>query len=667
MKVALLVPIALLGLSAQAQNGIHACDAEPAIQQIYEQHRSSPDRVDVLREALRAHPDDLFLNRWLILTPGFRRGIFEAEYRARFEAHPGEPLFQYLYGLALMGADTPQAIRLIGQALAKDPGIPYAYQALVAIYSSPNFRDRAKVASNLQAFTARCPQDVDAYSYLKEVDDPRVLREMTVKFRDTVENGYTAGVAATYANLWAAEFRIADPKTRDQLRERVRADIERIRELDPNNIDDSKSLIEGYRLLGDQAAAGALQAKRTPARTFNEVFQEWDKAHPYSRDPKTRAQSQEDMYQASAQWVKDWPRDTNAWNWRLVAVARRQGSSAEEIEKAGEDVLASDAQTFRGWTDFPYPMSVAESWEQHDIRLKECVGLLRQAMAQLDGSSSSYDDLIPPTTPAAVDSPHNLAVTRFRIWSAESQAQLKLKDFDAARSLAAQMKTWIDQHPDESEWPAKVWHDQAGALAEAEGHKPDALMHYQQGAQGSQTRASARALWTGMGGTPQGFDAWFKPPQLPKNPIAAYAVPWTAKDQPLTSFHARDLDGKTWTVADLQGKKTLITVWATWCQPCREELPLVQKFYEQTKDRRDIQVISISVDDDAGLLDPFMKAQKYTFPVLPATTFIDDISANLAIPRTWIVDTNGVLREEGIGFSKADWPDPILSRLNAIQ
>jgi len=42
-----------------------------------------------------------------------------------------------------------------------------------------------------------------------------------------------------------------------------------------------------------------------------------------------------------------------------------------------------------------------------------------------------------------------------------------LEDFEAARSVVVQMKTWVDQQPDDSEWPAKVWHDQAAALAEA--------------------------------------------------------------------------------------------------------------------------------------------------------------------------------------------------------
>lgn len=97
-------------------------------------------------------------------------------------------------------------------------------------------------------------------------------------------------------------------------------------------------------------------------------------------------------------------------------------------------------------------------------------------------------------------------------------------------------------------------------------------------------------------------------------------MPWTPKDQPLTTLNARDLGGKLWTIEDLKGKTTLINVWATWCEPCRQELPYVQKLYEQARDRKDIQVITIDMDSNLGLLDPFLKTNRYTFPILLAKT-----------------------------------------------
>ena len=146
------------GFAAQAQTGLHACQADPADRKIYNQVRTSPDRVKLLREALAEHPDDLFLNYWLIVSPDERPGPFAAEYKTRLDAHPGEPVFQYLYGRSLLGKDTPQALRLIEGALAKDPEIPYAYETLMEIYASSGFRDRAKLVEDLRALYGSMPR-----------------------------------------------------------------------------------------------------------------------------------------------------------------------------------------------------------------------------------------------------------------------------------------------------------------------------------------------------------------------------------------------------------------------------------------------------------------------------------------------------------------------------
>lgn len=153
--VTVLCPIALSVLAAQAQRDISACNPEPDIQQIYYAHRNSPDRANIMREALATQPDNLFLNYWLITTPGLRPGTFAAEYKAKLAAHRDEPLFQFLYAQALLGADTPEAIGLLDKALDKNPDIPYAYLAQLTIYASATFRDRARVARVLSRHIIR--------------------------------------------------------------------------------------------------------------------------------------------------------------------------------------------------------------------------------------------------------------------------------------------------------------------------------------------------------------------------------------------------------------------------------------------------------------------------------------------------------------------------------
>jgi thiol-disulfide isomerase/thioredoxin len=70
-----------------------------------------------------------------------------------------------------------------------------------------------------------------------------------------------------------------------------------------------------------------------------------------------------------------------------------------------------------------------------------------------------------------------------------------------------------------------------------------------------------------------------------------------------------DLGGKSWRLAELNGKAALINIWATWCGPCREEHPALQKLYEQIKDSKDLTLLTISVDEEAGLVAPYMTEQ----------------------------------------------------------
>jgi thiol-disulfide isomerase/thioredoxin len=127
-----------------------------------------------------------------------------------------------------------------------------------------------------------------------------------------------------------------------------------------------------------------------------------------------------------------------------------------------------------------------------------------------------------------------------------------------------------------------------------------------------------------------------------------------------------DLLGKSWTLANLKGKSTFVNVWATWCGPCRDELPYLQKLYELSKTREGIQVITLNIDENPGEVEPFMKARNYTFPVvMTAHKYVEDMTGQSGIPMNWLVDGSGVLQQKSVGFDSkvADWPAQMLERL----
>jgi thiol-disulfide isomerase/thioredoxin len=107
---------------------------------------------------------------------------------------------------------------------------------------------------------------------------------------------------------------------------------------------------------------------------------------------------------------------------------------------------------------------------------------------------------------------------------------------------------------------------------------------------------------------------------------------------------------------------------STWCGPCNAELPHFQKLYEKVKDRPDFQILTFNIDEDLGLVEPFMKEKGYTFPVLPAYSLVVNLLEGYSIPQNWVVDPQGTWRWTQIGFAGApDWIESMIQRMEALK
>ncbi len=98
-------------------------------------------------------------------------------------------------------------------------------------------------------------------------------------------------------------------------------------------------------------------------------------------------------------------------------------------------------------------------------------------------------------------------------------------------------------------------------------------------------------------------------------------------------------------------------------------MPHLQKLYEKIRDRNDIQIVTFNVDDNVGLVGPFLRENKYTFPVVPATRLMDDLVPELGIPLNWIVDAGGVVRYESVGFGGDGdkWAEGIMATIEKVK
>jgi cytochrome c biogenesis protein CcmG, thiol:disulfide interchange protein DsbE len=115
-------------------------------------------------------------------------------------------------------------------------------------------------------------------------------------------------------------------------------------------------------------------------------------------------------------------------------------------------------------------------------------------------------------------------------------------------------------------------------------------------------------------------------------------------------FELKTLDGKSIRLSELQGKKVILNFWATWCPPCRAEMPEMQNFYENHNKDVEILAVNLTSQDSRDKVGPFIKEYGLTFPVV-----LDDEGEVLSmyeiepIPTSYIIDSEGIIRQKYVG------------------
>ena len=119
-------------------------------------------------------------------------------------------------------------------------------------------------------------------------------------------------------------------------------------------------------------------------------------------------------------------------------------------------------------------------------------------------------------------------------------------------------------------------------------------------------------------------------------------------------FKLKDLEGNELSLSDLKGKKVFLNFWATWCPPCRAEMPEIEKLYQETKNS-DLVIVAVEIGEPLDTVKSFIDSNKYNFKVLLDSDQSVASKYNIAsIPTSYFIDVNGNIVSKNVGAMNID-------------
>ncbi len=131
-------------------------------------------------------------------------------------------------------------------------------------------------------------------------------------------------------------------------------------------------------------------------------------------------------------------------------------------------------------------------------------------------------------------------------------------------------------------------------------------------------------------------------------------------------FEIADLEGNLVSLSDYSGQVVLVNIWATWCPPCREEMPSLQRLYESFADQP-VEILAVSVDAALGEVDrtgqpggdvgAFAESMGLTFPILhDPSGEIQEVYRTTGVPETFLIGKDGTIYKKIAGGTIWDSP-----------
>lgn len=147
-------------------------------------------------------------------------------------------------------------------------------------------------------------------------------------------------------------------------------------------------------------------------------------------------------------------------------------------------------------------------------------------------------------------------------------------------------------------------------------------------------------------------------PATVKDSFTKAGLPLLREKRQIRDFTLKTIDGKNLTLSQLKGKVVFLNFWATWCPPCRTEMPSMEILHQRYKDQG-LEFVAVDIMESGAEVSDFLRDNRYSFPVvLDASGNVSSSYGIQAVPATFIIDRDSKIIFSAVGAR--NWNTPAI-------